>query len=148
MTDPADGCLLGGVAGMGTATVLVVDDERKIRDTVRLFLEQQRFAVLLAASGEQALDIAGRLKPDLVVLDLMLPGEEVALAADGLTGADHHAHCQGRGGRPGGACGSASTTTSSSRSARWSSLHGWTLCCGARGPAAPMGCWHLTTGIW
>jgi DNA-binding response OmpR family regulator len=66
---------------MGTATVLVVDDERKIRDTVRLFLEQQRYAVLLAGTGEQALDVAGRLKPDLVVLDLMLPdlpGEEVA----------------------------------------------------------------------
>jgi DNA-binding response OmpR family regulator len=66
---------------MGTATVLVVDDERKIRDTVRLFLEQQRYAVLLAGSGQQALDVAGRLKPDLLVLDLMLPdlpGEEVA----------------------------------------------------------------------
>jgi two-component system, OmpR family, response regulator RegX3 len=68
---------------MGTATVLVVDDERKIRDTVRLFLEQRRYAVLLAGSGQQALDVAGRLKPDLVILDLMLPdlaGEEVARA--------------------------------------------------------------------
>jgi DNA-binding response OmpR family regulator len=66
---------------MGTATVLVVDDERKIRDTVRAFLEQQRYAVLVAGSGQEALDVAGRLKPDLVVLDLMLPdlaGEEVA----------------------------------------------------------------------
>jgi DNA-binding response OmpR family regulator len=66
---------------MGAATVLVVDDERKIRDTVRLFLERQRYAVLLAGTGQQALDVAGRLKPDLVVLDLMLPdlpGEEVA----------------------------------------------------------------------
>jgi DNA-binding response OmpR family regulator len=68
---------------MGTATVLVVDDERKIRDTVRLFLEQRRYAVLLAGAGQQALDVAGRLKPDLVILDLMLPdlpGEEVARA--------------------------------------------------------------------
>ena len=66
---------------MGTATVLVVDDERKIRDTVRAFLEQQRYAVLVAGTGQEALDVAGRLKPDLVVLDLMLPdlaGEEVA----------------------------------------------------------------------
>ncbi len=66
---------------MGTATVLVVDDERKIRDTVRAFLERQRYAVLVAATGQEALDVAGRLKPDLVVLDLMLPdlaGEEVA----------------------------------------------------------------------
>jgi len=66
---------------MGTATVLVVDDERKIRDTVRAFLEHQRYAVLVAGTGQEALDVAGRLRPDLVVLDLMLPdltGEEVA----------------------------------------------------------------------
>ena len=66
---------------MGIATVLVVDDERKIRDTVRMFLEHQRYAVLTAGTGQQALDVAGRLSPDLVVLDLMLPdlpGEEVA----------------------------------------------------------------------
>ena len=66
---------------MGTATVLVVDDERKIRDTVRAFLERSRYAVLVAGTGHEALDVAGRLKPDLVVLDLMLPdlpGEEVA----------------------------------------------------------------------
>ncbi|ALV33200.1 response regulator transcription factor [Streptomyces sp. CdTB01] len=66
---------------MGTATVLVVDDERKIRDTVRAFLERERYAVLTTGSGQEALDVALRLKPDLVVLDLMLPdlaGEEVA----------------------------------------------------------------------
>lgn len=45
---------------MGTATVLVVDDERKIRDTVRTFLEQERYAVLDAGSGQEALDVAGR----------------------------------------------------------------------------------------
>jgi len=61
--------------------VLVVDDERKIRDTVRAFLERRRYAAPVAGTGQQALDMAGRLKPDLVVLDLMLPdlpGEEVA----------------------------------------------------------------------
>jgi DNA-binding response OmpR family regulator len=49
----------------GDATVLVVDDERKIRDTVRAFLERQHYAVLVAASGQEALDVAGRLNPDL-----------------------------------------------------------------------------------
>ncbi len=66
---------------MGTATVLVVDDEPKIRNTVRVFLEQDRYAVLVAGTGQEAIEIANRLKPDLVVLDLMLPdlpGEEVA----------------------------------------------------------------------
>ncbi len=45
---------------MGTATVLVVDDERKIRDTVRVCLEKQRYAVLVAGSGQEAPDVAGR----------------------------------------------------------------------------------------
>jgi DNA-binding response OmpR family regulator len=74
---------------MGTATVLVVDDERKIRDTVRAFLERQHYAVLVAASGQEALDVAGRLSPDLVMLDLMLPdlaGEEVARSLRAISG--------------------------------------------------------------
>jgi two-component system, OmpR family, response regulator RegX3 len=66
---------------VGQATVLVVDDERKIRELVRPYLERAGYAVLLADSGTAALETAGRLSPDLVVLDLMLPdlsGEEVA----------------------------------------------------------------------
>ncbi len=66
---------------MGSATVLVVDDERKIRDLVRAYLERDGYAVLLADSGQAALQVAARARPDLVVLDLMLPdlaGEEVA----------------------------------------------------------------------
>lgn len=66
---------------MGQASVLVVDDERKIRDLVRPYLERAGYAVLLATSGQQALEVATRAGPDLVVLDLMLPdlpGEVVA----------------------------------------------------------------------
>jgi len=66
---------------MGTATVLVVDDERKIRDLVRSYLERDGYSVLVADSGQRALEVAERAHPDLVVLDLMLPdlsGEEVA----------------------------------------------------------------------
>jgi len=66
---------------METATVLVVDDERKIRDLVRLYLEHQGYSVLLAESGRGALETAERARPDLLVLDLVLPdlpGEEVA----------------------------------------------------------------------
>ncbi len=65
---------------MGSATILVVDDERKIRELVRTYLEQAGYAVLLADSGQGALEAATRARPDLVVLDLMLPdltGEEV-----------------------------------------------------------------------
>jgi DNA-binding response OmpR family regulator len=66
---------------MGTATVLVVDDERKIRDLVRSYLELEGYSVLVADTGERALEAASRSDPDLVVLDLGLPdlpGEEVA----------------------------------------------------------------------
>jgi DNA-binding response OmpR family regulator len=66
---------------LGTATVLVVDDERKIRDLVRSYLEHAGYAVLVAESGERALEVVDRAHPDLLVLDLMLPdlsGEEVA----------------------------------------------------------------------
>ena len=66
---------------MGSATILVVDDERKIRDVVRSYLEREGYTVLLADSGQAALEIAARAEPDLIVLDLMLPdvsGEEVA----------------------------------------------------------------------
>jgi DNA-binding response OmpR family regulator len=77
--DPDGG--LGQEAAMGKASVLVVDDEHKIRDVVRTYLEHDGYAVFVAASGEEALESAQRLQPDLVVLDLMLPdlpGEEVA----------------------------------------------------------------------
>ena len=66
---------------MGRATVLVVDDERKIRDLVRSYLEREGYAVLQADTGQRALEAVSRAEPDLVVLDLMLPdlsGEEVA----------------------------------------------------------------------
>ena len=66
---------------MGSATILVVDDERKLRDLVRSYLEAEGYAVLLAETGMRALETIERAHPDLIVLDLMLPdiaGEEVA----------------------------------------------------------------------
>ncbi len=54
-------------------TVLVVDDEPNIVELVRLYLEQDGFAVLAAADGEEALELHRRHDPDLVILDLMLP---------------------------------------------------------------------------
>ena len=62
-------------------SVLVVDDEWKIRDLVRSYLERAGFVVVEAETGEQALATARRARPDAIVLDLMLPdlpGEEVA----------------------------------------------------------------------
>jgi DNA-binding response OmpR family regulator len=55
-------------------TVLVVDDEPKIVDVVREYLEHAGFAVRTAGDGPAALERARALAPDLIVLDLGLPG--------------------------------------------------------------------------
>src|ERR1700729_3883221 len=63
------------------ATVLVVEDERKLRDFVRSYLERAGFTVLATGSGAEAITMAAETAPDLVVLDLGLPdvpGETVA----------------------------------------------------------------------
>ena len=60
--------------------ILVVDDEPKVARLARDYLEKNGFRVLTAADGQSALTLARREKPDLVILDLMLPqidGREV-----------------------------------------------------------------------
>jgi DNA-binding response OmpR family regulator len=54
--------------------ILVVDDDPTVSDVVRRYLERAGFGVTLASDGPAALTSAGREQPDLVVLDLMLPG--------------------------------------------------------------------------
>ena len=54
--------------------ILVVEDEPDIRKLVNYNLAQEHFRVLEAEDGEQGLKIVQREKPDLVILDLMLPG--------------------------------------------------------------------------
>ena len=54
--------------------ILVVEDEPDIRKLVQYNLTQERFSVLEAEDGEQALKLLQREKPNLVILDLMLPG--------------------------------------------------------------------------
>ncbi len=54
--------------------VLVVDDEPKVRRLVRSYLEAEGFEVAEAATGEEAVERCRVLAPDLVVLDVMLPG--------------------------------------------------------------------------
>lgn len=56
------------------ATVLLVDDDPKIRDLLRLYVEREGHRTLIAADGEMAVASALRSRPDLVVLDVMLPG--------------------------------------------------------------------------
>ena len=55
-------------------TILVVDDEPKITQLAKDYLEDNGFKVLTSGDGNQALVIARQENPDLIVLDLMLPG--------------------------------------------------------------------------
>jgi len=54
-------------------TILVIDDEVKLREMVRLYLEREGYRVVEAANGSEALFVARYEKPDLVLLDLMMP---------------------------------------------------------------------------
>src|SRR5688500_13078585 len=60
-------------------TVLVVDDESIVREVVVKYLRREGFRTLEAGDGDTALELVELERPDLVVLDLMLPG------TDGLT---------------------------------------------------------------
>ncbi len=54
--------------------ILVVDDEPAVSDLLSYNLRKERYEVLVAADGRSALDLARRAAPDLILLDLMLPG--------------------------------------------------------------------------
>jgi two-component system alkaline phosphatase synthesis response regulator PhoP len=64
----------GAKQTMAKEKILVVDDEEDILELVRFNLEKQGYGVRCALSGEKALAMAAEQPPDLIVLDLMLPG--------------------------------------------------------------------------
>jgi two-component system phosphate regulon response regulator PhoB len=55
-------------------TILVAEDEKDIRDLLAFNLKREGFAVLEAGDGNDALHLAGERRPDLILLDIMLPG--------------------------------------------------------------------------
>lgn len=59
---------------MTAPTVLVIDDEKDLVELVRYNLEKEHFRALTAFDGASAVEIAIKHRPDLVVLDLMMPG--------------------------------------------------------------------------
>jgi len=59
---------------MAEPKILVVDDERKITEVLKAYLEREKYYVLTANEGVEALRMAREEKPDLIILDLMLPG--------------------------------------------------------------------------
>ncbi len=57
-----------------TKDILVVDDEPNAVVPIQFLMEQQGYRVMVAERGEDALDLIYQYKPDLVLLDIMLPG--------------------------------------------------------------------------
>ena len=54
--------------------ILIVDDEQNVIMPLQFLMEQQGYRVMIAERGEDALELISRYKPDLVLLDIMLPG--------------------------------------------------------------------------
>jgi two-component system phosphate regulon response regulator PhoB len=65
---------MGGTGTMGKGTVVVIDDEKDLIELVRYNLEKEGFDVIGAMNGEAGLEIARQHRPNLILLDLMLPG--------------------------------------------------------------------------
>jgi len=66
------------IGRMEKSKILVVEDEAPIQELLQFNLERKQYRVKVADSGEEALDVVGSYMPDLILLDIMLPG------ADGL----------------------------------------------------------------
>jgi len=56
------------------ARVLIVDDQRQNRQLLEIMLSQEGFVLLTAARGDEALAIVAQQPPDLILLDVMMPG--------------------------------------------------------------------------
>lgn len=65
-------------------TILVVDDEKRLVSVVEAYLEQEGYRVVKAYNGREALHVARDEKPDLIILDVMMP------EMDGLDFMQHH----------------------------------------------------------
>ena len=59
---------------MEKVTILVIEDEAKIADLIKIYLEREGYLAFIVSDGNQALDAFKEHQPDLVILDLMLPG--------------------------------------------------------------------------
>jgi GAF domain-containing protein/DNA-binding response OmpR family regulator/anti-sigma regulatory factor (Ser/Thr protein kinase) len=74
-------------AAAGASTVLVIDDDGAVRDLMARFLEKEGFRVVAAAGGEEGLRLAREVAPDVITLDVLMPGMDgwsvlAALKAD------------------------------------------------------------------
>ena len=67
--------------------ILIIDDDRDMVEALKIILEEKSYRVDVAFDGRQGLEAIRRKKPDLIILDLLLPGE------DGTAICTHLKHC-------------------------------------------------------
>ncbi len=65
-------------------TVLVVDDDHEISSSVRAVLEHKGFRVLIASDGSAGMNVAERERPDLIIVDMMMPKRSGFLVVEGI----------------------------------------------------------------
>jgi CheY-like chemotaxis protein len=68
--------------------ILVVDDEKHICELYKIELEDEGYSVTIANSGAEALDVVDRNPPDLIVLDIQMPGMDGVETLEKLLGKD------------------------------------------------------------
>ena len=56
--------------------ILIIDDDKDMTEALKIILEDESYKVKVAFTGKQGLDAIREEKPDLIILDLLLPGEE------------------------------------------------------------------------
>ena len=61
--------------------ILIVDDQMEVRELVEVTLRNEDYTILKAGSGEEAIEITRAEKPDLVIMDVMMPGKYNGLEA-------------------------------------------------------------------
>lgn len=61
---------------MGKKKILAVDDEPNILMSIEFILEMEGYEVYTARDGDEALEVAGRIKPDLILLDINMPRKD------------------------------------------------------------------------
>ncbi|UQZ86063.1 Transcriptional regulatory protein YycF [Paenibacillus konkukensis] len=61
---------------MAEQTILVVEDDEEIRDIIRVYLEAHQFRVIGAGRGDEAVRLVETMQPDLLILDVLLPGKD------------------------------------------------------------------------
>lgn len=61
---------------MTKQTILVIEDDSEIRDVISMYLSKHGFEVAIAERGDQAVSLVQSIRPDLIILDVLLPGKD------------------------------------------------------------------------